>query len=317
MPFYVVNQDITSLKTDAIVNSANKYPIIAEGVEETIYSKAGIQLLDERKQIGIIEEGSAKISKGYNLSARYVIHAVAPVYNQEDTFTEQLKQTYISAIDEAITTDLESIAFPLLASGNNGCPRDKAIEIAIDTLTIFSKKYDIDIYLVLYKPYMSKSLQKLSNQLSRYIKADNIRKREDIFEIHSYQERSILSVEDFENFSSIKEVTFQQKLFNIIDSENLNEVEVYKNANITRKLFSKIRSDQKYLPSKRTCIALCISLKLNVEESNELLECAGYTLSRGIEFDIMILFFIEQKIYDIDQINLMLFEYHQPLLGSK
>ncbi|WP_303854806.1 hypothetical protein [Allisonella histaminiformans] len=93
-------------------------------------------------------------------------------------------------------------------------------------------------------------------------------------------------------------------------------MEVYKKANISRKLFSKIRTGRGYMPGKRTILALAIGLELSVEETESLLEHAGFALSRSILSDVLVKYFISHKKYDIYEINDALFQYGQPLLGS-
>ena len=105
-------------------------------------------------------------------------------------------------------------------------------------------------------------------------------------------------------------------LFRLIDERGMTDVEVYKRANIDRKLFSKIRSKKGYQPSKKTAIALAIALRLNLDQTKDLLSRAGYALSPGSMFDVIVEYFITEEVYDIDQINFVLFDYHEQLLGA-
>lgn len=106
---------------------------------------------------------------------------------------------------------------------------------------------------------------------------------------------------------------FSLRLLRMMESKGLDHVDVYKKARIDRKLFSKIRTNNKYLPSKKTVLALAIAMELNMEETESLLKDAGYSLSSYILFDVLIEFFITQKIYDMDTINAILYKYKQQI----
>ncbi len=113
------------------------------------------------------------------------------------------------------------------------------------------------------------------------------------------------------------EPTFSQTLFKMIKEKGISETECYKNANLDRRLFSKIRSNDDYQPRKNTVFALCIGLKLNLEETEELLDKAGYSISHSIKFDTIMEYLIKQKVYDIMTVNEVLDSFDCPVLGAK
>ena len=110
--------------------------------------------------------------------------------------------------------------------------------------------------------------------------------------------------------------TWQELLFNLIDEKGYTDTEVYKKANVDRKLFSKIRSNSDYQPKKITAVAFALALELNLDEAKDFLARAGYAFSTSSVFDLIIMYFIENEVYDIYQINLALFEHDQPTIGG-
>ncbi len=123
-----------------------------------------------------------------------------------------------------------------------------------------------------------------------------------------------METEEIPDFSKVG-MSFRDKLFELIDARGLADPEVYKRANIDRKLFSKIRSSEEYTPKKKTALALAVALKLSLAETEDLIARAGYALSPSSRFDMIIKFFITHSDYDIYKINATLFAYDEPLLG--
>ncbi len=176
MPFEIVRNDITRMQVDAIVNTANHWPIVGSGVDKAIHTKAGAELLKTRKTIGRISVGNAAVTPGFDLPARFVIHAVGPVWRGGDEGEEKyLRRCYDNALRAAKQYGCESVAFPLLASGNNGFPKDLALQIAIDAFTDFLAEHEMMLYLVVFGQSVVELSEKLVSSIDSYIDENYIR----------------------------------------------------------------------------------------------------------------------------------------------
>lgn len=349
MPFQIIHNDITKMNTDAVVNAANTYLEQGGGVCGAIFQVAGEKLLKkECDAIGTCPVGHAVITKGYQLPAKYIIHAVGPVWKGGAYGEDKLlAMAYRSSLDLALEYKLNSISFPLISSGIYGYPKDKALQTAISVISDFLLHYDMDIYLVVYDrksislseklfteinhyidtyyddsdDYVNRSRLKQDKWANKVIRVNRVNKGEKSFleedkdedgHCYSVSEPIPRSLEDV--IGQIDE-TFSEMLFRLIDEKGKADVEVYKRANIDRKLFSKMRH-KNYQPKKSTALALAIALELTLDETIDFLMKAGYTLSNSNRFDLIIRYFIESKCYDMYMINEALFAYDQPLLGA-
>ncbi len=137
----LTNTDITKLKVDAIVNAANKSLLGGGGVDGAIHRSAGSELLAECRKLNGCETGNAKITKGYNLSAKFIIHTVGPVWNNgKYKETEKLADCYINSLKLAVENNIETIAFPNISTGVYQFPKKLAAEITIKTVSEFLKE---------------------------------------------------------------------------------------------------------------------------------------------------------------------------------
>ena len=339
MPFEIVRNDIANMTADVIVNSADHFPAIGYGAESSIYKKAGKELLKYRKKIGTIGYGDAVISPAFGLSAKYVIHAVSPVYSPDDTDAEKkLRSCYEKSLRLAEENGCESIAFPLLGAGNNGFKKDVALSVAVGEISRFLMESEMMVYLVVYDKNSFALSETLFSSVRSFIDENYIEEKRasdvsflrclpkkeggSIGRNAASSERIAYRGEDEESFCAPAEIsasrslddmlsrleeTFSQSLIRIIDERGLKDPEVYKKANVDRKLFNKIKNNVDYRPSKITAIAFAIALELNLDETKDLLGRAGYALSRSSKSDVIIEYFITNKNYNIYEINEVLF----------
>ena len=352
MPFLIVRNDITKMQVDAIVNAANNSLLGGGGVDGAIHRAAGPQLLEECRTLHGCATGDAKITKGYNLPAKYVIHTVGPVwegggYNKKELLTS----CYRKSLALAKEYGCETVAFPLISAGAYGYPKDQALRVAIDAITSFLSRNDMLVYIVIFDKDSFRISEKLVADIRQYIDDRYVDEHEDKLEIRrrravfaKAKEALDYDVDDFESSSMrgdickkavmptavasaskpnrplwdyINEIdeSFSEMLLRKIAEKGMKDSECYKKANIDRKLFSKIKNDKLYKPSKPTAIAFAIALELSLAETEELLKKAGFALSHSSKFDIIIEYFIRKGNYDIFDINDALFEFDQPLLG--
>lgn len=323
MPLEIVRNDITKMKVDAIVNAANESLLGGGGVDGAIHAAAGEKLLAECRTLGGCKTGKAKITAAYNLPAKYVIHTVGPIYEDgKHGEKDLLVSCYRSSLALAKEYNCQTVAFPLISSGIYGYPKDQALKVAIDVISDFLLENEMKVYIVIFDKAAYKISEKLFSDIAEYIDDLYVEEHVDFPREHMRRRatsQSIMMKElDLDLDSKLKQIdeSFSQMLLRKIDEKGMTDAECYKKANIDRKLFSKIRSDVHYKPSKPTAIAFAISLELSLEETEDLLKKAGFALSHSNKFDIIIEYFISKGNYNIFEINEALFAFDQSLLGS-
>ncbi|MFJ8234698.1 macro domain-containing protein [Ureibacillus sp. NPDC094379] len=334
MPFQIVRNDITKMKVDAIINAANSALQMGGGVCGAIFRAAGpTELQKACNQIGQCVVGEAVITDGFNLPAKHIIHTVGPIWKGGGhREAEYLASCYKNSLKLAVQHGCQSIAFPLISSGIYGYPKKQALQIAMTSISAFLLEHEIDVTMVVFDQDAVQLSEKLFNSIHQYIDDHYIEEhvihynRNQIEYDQVYSEMPILQSEPefdiYESKRSLEEVlmqleeTFSQRLLRLIDEKGKNDAETYKKANIDRRLFSKIRNNPEYTPLKKTVIAFAVALELNLDETIDLLRTAGYALSNSSKFDLIIQYFIEQKNYNIYEINEALFAFDQVLLGA-
>ena len=335
MPLTIVRNDISKVKADAIVNSANKNPVCGGGAEYHIYEAAGHEaLLAAREKVGPLEVAEVAVTPAFALDANYIIHVVGPKWNDgESGEVLALANCYRNALNKALELGCESIAFPLISSGVFRFPKDSALKIALQAIGEFLQAHEMDVQLVVFDRKAFDVSEELCDDIRAYIDDNYVRERySDARESICWNRISDSSVnfnraeashaiceleeKSLEEMLATAGETFCGKLFSIIREKNLDDVEIYKRANLDRKHFSKIRSNLHYRPTKKTALALAIALRLNLDETKDLLSRAELALSPSSKGDLIVSYFIAHQKYDIWEINSMLFKFGQPTLGA-
>ena len=334
MPLEIVRNDITKMTVDAIVNAANESLLGGGGVDGAIHYAAGPELLAECKTLGGCKTGKAKITGGYNLPAKYVIHTVGPIYEDGKHGEKALLEScYRESLTLAKAHNCETVAFPLISSGVYGYPKDQALKVAIDVISDFLLENEMKVYIVIFDKAAYQIGEKLFSDIAEYIDDNYVDEHTDyrresmrmnmpmqasvgMFEADLCECKAIMPEDDLD--SKLKQIdeSFSQMFLRKIDEKGMTDAECYKKANIDRKLFSKIRGDVHYKPSKPTAIAFAISLELSLDETEDMLKKAGFALSHSNKFDIIIEYFISKGNYNIFEINEALFAFDQSLLGA-
>ena len=343
MPLEIVRNDITKMAVDAIVNAAKESLLGGGGVDGCIHRAAGPELLAECRTLGGCKTGDAKITKAYRLPCKYVIHTVGPIWNGgQYGEKEKLVSCYRTSLALAKAYKCETVAFPLISSGIFGYPKDQALRVAVDTIGEFLMENDMTVYIVIFDRAAYQISGKLFADIAEYIDdhyvdahTDSCRER--LRRLNRLESKASKVCEDaalgfmaapcapmsmsvtsgsLDNVLDELDAGFSETLLKLIDRTGKKDSEIYKKANVDRKLFSKIRNNPDYKPSKTTAIAFAIALELDLEETKDFIARAGFALSRSSKFDVIIEYFIKQKNYDVFAINEALFAFDQSLLGA-
>lgn len=425
MSLKIIRNDITKMNTEAIVNTANEKPMVGAGCDTAVYNAAGYdELLNYRKEnIGTVKEGDVFITPGFNLSAKYIIHAVSPRFTTEDETEKLVRDCYRKSLELAKKNNIKSIAFPLIATGSYGFPKEAGLRAALDEINKFLLKEDMEVYIVAFDPESTTLSTKISARLEEYIDEnyvdekideeysrglrsnvlyvessrcmldeeaaeDHIRDRRFFGDLGSSSRidstkpkggREKTAKKEFnpikigrkanesEPFLAEEEVceekrrphlaepgskpskkdklveaslaeeafideygltpaatkalqerlahlsdTFSQYLMFLVKEKGLKAPEVYNGACVDKRTYSKIKKNIHYHPDKKTALCLCIGARLNIDQTKDLLGKAGYALSNSDMTDVIFQFFIENEIYSIVDLDIILEEHGLP-----
>lgn len=341
MSFRIERNDITKVRADAVVNTANPMPVIGRGTDSSIYDAAGReQLLEARKNIGIIKRGQSIWTPSFNLKkhgVKYIIHTSGVIYRDGNHGEKDiLRSCYQTSLNIAAELNCKSVAIPLLASGNYRFPKDLALQIAVEEISRFLLEHEVDVFLVVYDAESYKISEKLFDDVEDFL-SDNLDgyeveeehilynrsfntvigslPSEVLFEsARSVQAEPILSEEkkiapiDVDAFirSSKDKLNFQNTLMHLIADRKVDNSVIYKKACIDKKFFSKIISNKDYVPKKHTVMALGLALELPLEEYERFLASAGYAFMPSSKFDLIIKYCVMNHIYNLINVDVIL-----------
>lgn len=251
--------------------------------------------------------------------------------------------------------ECESIAFPLIATGNYGFPKSLALQIAVHEISNFVLENEMQIYLVVFGKEAFSLSEKLFNSVSSYIDENYIRSKtfdeygrenrhgslieterireelikssricEDICAVQALEEChdmpaatiDSMDQDDWKQLLKDLDAGFSETLLQLIDRTGKKDSEIYKKANVDRKLFSKIKNNMDYRPSKTTALAFAFALELDIDETIDFIGRAGFALSHSSKFDVIVEYFLVNRNYNIFELNEILFAFDQPLIGA-
>ena len=359
MPFEIVRNDITRMKVDAIVNAANCSLLGGGGVDGAIHAAAGPELLEECRTLGGCPTGEARITGGYRLPAKYVIHTPGPVWHGGGHGEKELLAAcYRNSLQLALAHDCGSVAFPMISTGVYGYPPDEAMAVAVAEISRFLLEHDMTVYLVVFGRVPFQSGKKLFRDVREFIddayaaahydEEYESRRRHFMQSSCNFPRRRTEAREemlsdscclpqkeaapsaakepvplgevpkdvDWKEMLKRTDEGFSARLLRLIDERGMTDPDCYRRANVDRKLFSKIRSNPEYRPGKTTVFAFAVSLRLDLDETKDLLERAGFAMSQSSKLDLVMEYLINHRCYDVFEINELLFELDLPLLGS-
>lgn len=333
MPLEIIRADITTLDVDAIVCPTNRHLRPGTGVDRAIRIKCGLEVENALSRLGMCEVGEAVYIDGCSLPCKYIIYTVDPKWRGgESEEKEKLECAYLSSLNIALTLGLKSIAFPLISTGYYSFPKELALRIASDTIFSFLSDHDMNVLLVVYDDKAFRISHELFNDVKEYIDSnfepaicegpreleDKVRYQKSVKpgrKMELARREATPSLDEV--LREVRDESFSEMLFRKIAEKNMSEVECYRKANIDRKLFSKIRSNGDYKPSKSTALALALALNLGWDELVEMVSKAGYSMSKSNVGDIIIKYFVDRGEYNVITINETLFAYDQVMLGQR
>lgn len=299
MPIIIAKNDITKLKTDAIVNSTNHFMYGFSGVDELIHEIGGEAFEEEcDKLIGECLPGEAVYTNAYNLPCRYIIHTIGPSWNGGiDGEAAIVRSCYRSSLVLAEELGCKRVAFPLISAGTRGFPVVLAFKNAITAVREFLDLNDdsMEVYIVLFGSVYEEIMKEQIPELTKLLNGPLDKTKEKTLD---------------EILKSVDK-SFAEMLNDFLIEKDMTDPQCYHAAGITKQTFNKLRNGKTGKPSLKTAVAISMALKLNIDETERFLASAGLVLSGSSESDIIIRYFIEHEKYDIYELDVQLVNHGQ------
>lgn len=323
MEHHLVRKDITKMKVDAIMNPTNSTMYGLSGIDKLVHEAGGPELEIQCEQLRPLCVGEAAVTLAYGLPCKKIVHVAVPKWLGGLSGEKLLMKTaYREGFRAAFNqNDIHSLAVPLMGSGTYGFPMSEAFSIATNAISDFEKEIrrrnrTFTVYLVLYSPASMKELKKHMMSIVEDIDDEyaiahsNMPEHpqrmtsDDLFQkfltLHETSSKPIK--ESLDDYINRRKGSFQATLFGFIQRSGRKESEIYNAAGITKSHFSKMKNPD-YNVQKGTVLRLAVALKLNIDETNKLLESAGFTFDRSKVNDLVFEYYITNQKWDLFQIE--------------
>ena len=325
MSLKLLNADITRFPCDALIISSDSSLMNGGAAYGACYSAAQMNFGEYisnhfRDEISVgnaylIEKEKANFSD--DLKAKNVIVTTAPKWvDGESNEIEQMASCYVNSLEKARKTGAKKIAVSIINSRIFGFPSNLSELIAKRAILRYLENYDLDVYLILHNWKSYGVNRDKIEKLRQYIEKTKAEEMCFATETLIKEKLSFSKRASLEERLKNKDESFSEMLLRLIDERGMKDSDCYNKANVSRKVFSKIRCDRNYHPKKETALSFALALELDIEGTQQLLRTAGYSLSHSNIADIIVEYHIMNGIFKVSDINEMLYEYDQKLLGT-
>ncbi len=314
MPFHLMRQDLVRIRADAIVNTTNMGLTARDGgVSGAIFAGADREKLTEAcRAIGVCPLGQAVITDSFGLPAKKIIHTACPAWIDGRHGEEKLlRSCYRSSLELARQHGMQSVAFPLIGSGHRAFPREIALQAAVSEAQTFllGLQDDMSVSLALFSKHSFLLSQKLSAKVPELVDDQYVygqsyaRGRHPSAVIE--QAASMVRAGALEGIGP--GIPFMDAVLKLVDRREMSDASLYKRANMTKQHFHKLKMGM-ITPQKRAAVALCIGLKLDLHDTQDLLSRAGYVLTPASPADLIVMDCLEQGICSVIDVNIRLYD---------